>query len=44
MTMMGAVLTLHPWMLVLVVAIGFLITLAIKDGIDARSWPRDKDQ
>ena len=44
MTMMGGALTLHPWLLVLAVAIGFLITLAIKDGIDARNRPRGKDR
>lgn len=44
MTMMGAALTVHPWLLVLAVATGFLIAVVIKDGIDARDLPRDKDR
>lgn len=42
MTMMGAALAVHPWLIVLAVAAGFVIAVAIKDAIDARGWPGDK--
>ncbi len=44
MTMMGPALTLQPWLLVVAVAIGFLVTIAIKDGIDSRDHSRDNDR